>query len=362
MILTVAALKPYKGIPVLIKAMALLPGVRCDVIGEGPMRKELERAKNIRLLGGLPQHKVAKAISECEIFVLPSVIAPDGQMEGIPVALMEAMAAGKPVVATSISGIPELVEHGVSGLLVEPGDAQQLASAIRTLLDDADLRARLGANGRARVEREFSLTTTVTELLSILDRHNPRVAVPGIDKEGYGLRAAHHGPDADVFELVGAEEIVVKRHLSRAGESRPPHVRAAHELHILQDVVEDRRSRLSLPDTVVMSPVRGTSLVRLIREARRSGDTRALEIAVRATGAWLAKFHQRAQLIHGDFWPGNVFAHDSGVDVIDFEGARDGDPQYDVDYFLRHARLYYRFRAYAQWPRVRAAFLEGYRG
>lgn len=362
MILTVAALKPYKGIPVLLEACKLLPDVQCEVIGEGPMRGELESVPNVRLRGALPQHEVAEAIRACEIFVLPSIIAPDGQMEGIPVALMEAMAAGKPVIATSISGIPELVEHDVTGLLVGPGDARQLADAIRLLLSDADLRARLAANGKERVAREFSLTTTVTQLLSILDRHNPRVAVPGIEEDGYGLRAAHHGVDADVYELVGPEEIVVKRHLSREGESRPPHVRAADELRILREVVEDRRSRLSAPDTIVMSPVRGTSLVRLIRDARRTGDTRALERAVNAAGAWLRRFHERAGLIHGDYWPGNVFAHEDGVDVIDFEGARPGDPQYDVDYFLRHARLYYRFRAHGQWPRVKDAFLEGYRG
>jgi len=358
-LLCVAALKPYKGLPVLAEACAML-GVQCDVIGAGPMKRELQNRPGIRLLGAMPQHEVARAIQECEVFVLPSVIAPDGQMEGIPVALMEAMGAGKAVIATSISGIPELVEHGVNGLLVAPGNARELADAIRTLLGDAELRARLGAKGKEKVEREFRLERTVTELLAILDRHNPRVAVPGIDGEGYGLRAVHRGRDAEVFEVVGSEEIVVKRHLAREGESRPPEVRAADELRILREVVGDERARLVAPDTIVMSPVRGSSLVQLIREARRTGDTRAVEEAARAAGAWLKKFHDTG-LIHGDFWPGNVYCCDDGsVSAIDFEGARPGDPQYDVDYFLRHARLYYRYRAHAQWAPLKRAFLEGY--
>ena len=352
---SVAALKPYKGLTHLIDALRSLDDIHCDIIGDGPLRGALQRqidryglAKRVRLRGALPQHEVAAAIRECDVFVLPSIIAADRQMEGIPVALMEAMAAEKPVVATSISGIPELVEHDVNGLLVDPGNAPQLAAAIRALAANPVMRARFGARGREKVEREFSLQATVADLRSILDRHNRRPT---------SLRLLHHGADAVVYEI---GDVIVKEHLSREGESRPPDVRAADEFRILQ-TIDGAPEPLSLDGTtVVMRRAKGTSLVSIIRAARKSGDTRMLIDAARATGAWLARFHEATNLIHGDFWPGNVFVHDGTVEAIDFEGARPGAPEYDVDYFLEHARRYYRFRGRAQWPLLRGAFLEGY--
>jgi glycosyltransferase involved in cell wall biosynthesis len=86
----------------------------------------------------------------------------------VPVVLMEAMAAGVPVVATRIAGIPELVEHGESGLLVPPGDPAALADAIALLLESDGLRARFGAAGRAKVEREFNLRHEVARLVEIM--------------------------------------------------------------------------------------------------------------------------------------------------------------------------------------------------
>jgi glycosyltransferase involved in cell wall biosynthesis len=91
------------------------------------------------------------------LFVLPSVRLRSGRMEGIPVALMEAMASGVPVVASRLSGIPELVEDGVTGLLVPPGDPTALAAAIARLLEDDVLAAELARSARERVERSFSL-------------------------------------------------------------------------------------------------------------------------------------------------------------------------------------------------------------
>jgi colanic acid/amylovoran biosynthesis glycosyltransferase len=378
-LLCVAALKPYKGIPFLVDACALLleQGLdfQCDVIGTGPQFGAIARAiengrlgDRVRLRGALPQHEVALAVREADVFVLPSIIAADRQMEGIPVALMEAMAAGKPVIATSISGIPELVVHGQSGLLVDPANPPQLAQAIRTLAADAALRLRLGARGREHVTREFSLPATVTQLRAIFDRNIPRVHIEGFTNDDEAsLRRVHRGRDAIVYELIGAhgEEWIVKRHRARAGESRPPNVRAADEFRLMQVLAEIANLGAPRPishdgATVVMTRARGAPLVRLIRDARGNGGIDLLERSARAAGTWLAAFHANTSLIHGDFWPGNVFAHDEGVDVIDFEGARPGSPQYDVDYFLRHTELFYRYRARDQWPRVRRAFLEGY--
>ncbi len=186
-VLCVAAHKPYKGLPYLIEACRLLKeqGVRfrCEVIGDGPMRRELEqmiRDKGvgdvIQLVGPRAQHEVIRMMTAAALFVLPSIIAPDGQMEGIPVALMEAMASGLAVVSTSISGIPELVDDGENGLLVPPKDASGLARAIRTLLESPELARSFGARGREKVRAEFSIGPCVAK---IVDRLRKEMAGTG---------------------------------------------------------------------------------------------------------------------------------------------------------------------------------------
>jgi colanic acid/amylovoran biosynthesis glycosyltransferase len=180
-ILCVAGYRPYKGLRYLVEACAMLrdEGVvfRCDLVGHGPLQEELEalirelRLEDVvRLAGPRPENEVARMMSAATIFVLPSIIAPDGQMEGIPVALMEAMASGRPVVSTSISGIPELIEDGVSGRLVPPGDAAALASAIRSLLTNPSGARQLGQRARAKVREDFALAGCVTRLNARLAR------------------------------------------------------------------------------------------------------------------------------------------------------------------------------------------------
>lgn len=182
-ILTVAAHKPYKGLPVLIDACAILRAeglsFRCTIVGDGPMRGALEsriRALgldgSVSLAGSRPEKEVARMMSEADLFVLPSVVAPDGQMEGIPVALMEAMASARPVISTTISGIPELVDDGVGGLLVEPGDAAALAAAMRSLLDNPVRARRLGLQARQRVLRDFALADCTARLAALLRRES----------------------------------------------------------------------------------------------------------------------------------------------------------------------------------------------
>ena len=178
-ILCVAAHKPYKGLPWLIEACRILRDegidVQCDVIGHGPMHDQLAAMirdhglTNVRLIGPRAQEEVTRMMAEASLFVLPSIVAPDGQMEGIPVSLMEAMATGRAVVSTSISGIPELVEHGVSGLLVPPADARALADAIRELLADPERARRMGERGREKVRAEFTLSECVRQLNARLE-------------------------------------------------------------------------------------------------------------------------------------------------------------------------------------------------
>lgn len=180
-LLCVAAHRPYKGLPYLIEACRLLrdEGVEFEVqqLGHGPMRAELEKSiaaaglgDRFQLLGARPENEVAQLMAEATAFVLPSIVDDDGLMEGIPVALMEAMATGRPVISTTTAGIPELVEHGVSGLLVPPRDPRALADAIRTILSDAAAARAMGTHGREKVRREFDLRDSATQLLRLLDR------------------------------------------------------------------------------------------------------------------------------------------------------------------------------------------------
>jgi colanic acid/amylovoran biosynthesis glycosyltransferase len=145
-IVCVASLVAKKGHSDLIDALALLagrrPGVVLELIGDGPERDGILRRA---------------ALVRARAFALPSVRLPSGRMEGIPVALMEAMASGVPVVATRLSGIPELVQDGVTGLLVEPNDPEGLADALDRLLADDALSAELAQAARRLVERAFNL-------------------------------------------------------------------------------------------------------------------------------------------------------------------------------------------------------------
>ena len=112
--------------------------------------------------------EVRALLHSATAFVLPSTIAGDGNRDGIPVALMEAMAVGAPVISTRVSGIPELIGDEVSGLLVAGGDANALAAAIQRLLDDAGLRERLARSAREVIERDFDSAREASKLLAAM--------------------------------------------------------------------------------------------------------------------------------------------------------------------------------------------------
>lgn len=171
-LLFVGRLAAAKGLPVLIQALPKIrakhPDIHVTLIGDGPDRAELEAlARNtgsadvITFAGYKNQDEVAKALAETNLFVLPSFA------EGVPVVLMEAMAAEKPVVTTLIAGIPELVEDGVSGRIVPPGDGDALARAIMEILDQPDAAQKLGVEGRKKVEAEFDITKEALKLAGL---------------------------------------------------------------------------------------------------------------------------------------------------------------------------------------------------
>jgi len=114
--------------------------------------------------------KLIRKIATAHVFALASAPTPEGKREGIPVVLMEAMASGLPVVATRLSGIPELVEDGVSGCLVEPADAAGLAAALQGLDADRERGIALGRAGRDKVRRDFDLRRNTTRLAALFLR------------------------------------------------------------------------------------------------------------------------------------------------------------------------------------------------
>lgn len=179
-IVTGGSLVEQKGLTYLLDAIALLEtrGLACrlEIVGEGPLRGALE-AQCVRLglqasvefLGTLPNHVLMDRMTLATAFVLPSIPAATGDMDGIPNVLIESMSLGVPVISTSISGIPELVEDDVSGLLVPPRDAERLADAIQRLEADPDLQLRFGANGRRQVESMFEMSRNAQELIRIYE-------------------------------------------------------------------------------------------------------------------------------------------------------------------------------------------------
>ena len=179
-VLTIGTLHEVKGHKHLIDACerAIGSGVdlRCELVGEGPDRSDLEErvrvaglAGSVRFLGALPAPQVRAALLRSDVLVAPSVPARDGRREGIPVVLMEAMACGLPVVASRLSGIPELVDDGVEGILVAPGDVEGIAAALKRLAGDPGLRHRMGSAGRARVEREHDVDANAGRLLQLIE-------------------------------------------------------------------------------------------------------------------------------------------------------------------------------------------------
>ena len=178
-ILCIAALRDVKGHRHLIDACALLAtrgiAFRCELVGEGPMRGAIERQiaslgliDKVLLLGPLPRERILlKLREETDLVALTSILAPRGNREGIPVTLMEAMACALPVVSSRLSGIPELVEEGVSGLLAPPGDAAAIADALERLARDPALRAALGSAARARIVAEFDIHRNAAELAGL---------------------------------------------------------------------------------------------------------------------------------------------------------------------------------------------------
>jgi colanic acid/amylovoran biosynthesis glycosyltransferase len=171
-IICVGRLVPVKAYGFLIGAAAELTrrghAVKLTIVGGGPERERLERlGGNVEFTGALPNDAVRARLRESDCFALASFA------EGVPVVLMEAMALELPCVATRVTGVPELIEDGVEGVLVPPADAQALADAIERLIVDPDLRRQIATNGRRKVLDQFDLSQNARELRDRLTSVTP---------------------------------------------------------------------------------------------------------------------------------------------------------------------------------------------
>jgi glycosyltransferase involved in cell wall biosynthesis len=177
-ILTVAHLGEKKGHIYLLQALSLLREkgriFHWIVAGDGPQRSLLEEEVRTRGLTGqvtfageVTSDKVLELLERADVFVLPCVRAENGDMDGIPVALMEAMAAGVPVVSTTISGIPELIDHGKNGLLVKSKDVRGLAEVLEHLFEHSEESRKLGKAAPDKVAQHFEVKTSVRKLIAL---------------------------------------------------------------------------------------------------------------------------------------------------------------------------------------------------
>lgn len=178
-IVAVARLVPKKGIDLLISAFAAaqVADWTLRIIGDGPERAKLQAladrlglADRITFDGAHSHHYCLGATSTAGLFVLPCRTAANGDMDGIPVVLMEAMAAGRAVIAGDLATIRELIEDDASGLLVAPNDHDALVKAIERLIGDAGLRRTFATRARARIEDEFSDRVNLDRLIAAFDR------------------------------------------------------------------------------------------------------------------------------------------------------------------------------------------------
>jgi colanic acid/amylovoran biosynthesis glycosyltransferase len=178
-LITVASLEEKKGHGYLLEALRTIAArgldFQCFFVGDGPLRIELEdQSRRLGLqdkvifMGGLPRSTVIDLLQCADVMVLPSIRLESGKQEGIPVALMEGMAMKLPVIASQISGLPELVVDRENGLLLPEKDPAALAKAIMELYQDADLRRNLGENAREKILADFDMARSAEALFTLI--------------------------------------------------------------------------------------------------------------------------------------------------------------------------------------------------
>jgi glycosyltransferase involved in cell wall biosynthesis len=190
-ILSVGRLVPFKGFEYLIEGCEQMRQrsvqFHCEIIGDGPLRQSLQqRIDDLRLgglvtlQGALPQDRVIEKLQRCDVFALASTVDDAGASDIFPTVILEAMASARPVVSTTVAGIPEAVVDKETGLLVPAGESGLFADALEILCRDSELRARYGLAGRTRIEDYFQVETTVRPLIELFEKHG-RATAPAED-------------------------------------------------------------------------------------------------------------------------------------------------------------------------------------
>ena len=180
-IITIGRLIDKKGFADLIRACELLKkrgrDFGCEIIGEGPLEDqlraqiaELDLGSQVSLAGPKTQREIVERLAAATVFVLPSLVDSDGARDNLPTVIMEAMAAGLPVVSTSVGGIPEMIVANKTGLLVQPGDVAALANAIDQVIVDLALSKKIGQRGWERAKELFSIEKNARELVATITR------------------------------------------------------------------------------------------------------------------------------------------------------------------------------------------------
>lgn len=186
-ILSVGRLVAFKGFEYLIEACEQMRQrsvqFRCEIIGDGPLRESLQQQIDdlrlgglVTLQGALPQDRVIEKLRRCDVFALASTVDEAGASDIFPTVILEAMASARPVISTTVAGIPEAVVDKETGLLVPAGESGLFADALEILCRDSKLRTRYGSAGRTRIEDYFQVETTVRPLIELFEKHGRTAA------------------------------------------------------------------------------------------------------------------------------------------------------------------------------------------
>lgn len=181
-ILFVGSLQKRKGVDILLRALARLGfnDWRCTIAGDGPDRRMLEALAQelgfddgrVTFIGRQDFNAVTKLYGDADVVAVPSIIGPKGRTEGIPNVAIEGLAFQRPVISTALSGIPELIQNGVTGQLVAPGEVQELVDAITFVRNDPDAAHRMARAGRRHVEQQFSLSVNARRQFDLFRRYS----------------------------------------------------------------------------------------------------------------------------------------------------------------------------------------------
>jgi len=194
LIVSVGRLVEKKGLTDLVDACAILHRAdrlfTCQIIGTGPLEADLRDqinrlglATQVSLLGPRPRVEVVRRLQEAAVFAAPCVVSQDGDRDGLPTVLLEAMAVGTPCVATAVTGIPEIVRDGSTGVLVGEHDPAALAAAIARLLVDAELRVSLATAARTLIERSFDTRRNAEQIRDLFNVPTMASIAPALAQE-----------------------------------------------------------------------------------------------------------------------------------------------------------------------------------